>query len=134
MTRSRDEQAARWDMSKICSELVLIFDLVRGRRHTVTAQALAEEIVSRCALDMGPYEWSSEKPQIQIILREGFEFQFRWNEPAKRVTLHLQWLQTGSYNFASLRRYIGDSSEACEKALRTGGWQWPAPRKLIQAL
>ena len=41
---------------------------------------------------------------------------------AKEVIFKLQWLQTGSLHYETLRKYIGESTDAAAKSLRSGLW------------
>jgi hypothetical protein len=110
-------------MTKINGEVALLFDLVSGRREVITAELLAEELLFRASSSTGAYEWHSDRGFGRIKLREGFELTLKWIEKERRVLLALEWLQTGNYKFDSLKKYIGESGSAAEKALRDGDWQ-----------
>lgn len=123
LNSTRDEQASRWDMTKIEGELTLLFDLVSGRREVITAELLAEELIFRASTTTGSYEWHADREFGRIKMREGFELDLRWDERQRRVLLTLEWLQTGNYKFESLKKYIGIHGGEAERALRDGDWQ-----------
>lgn len=122
LNATRDEQSARWDVTKIVSELGLLYELVCNRRNIATAELLAEELLSRSSVSIGPYEWSIERSFGRFQPREGFDITLRWSERERRVLLEIQWLQTGSYRFDSLKKYMNEAVALVEKALRAAQW------------
>jgi hypothetical protein len=131
LNATQDEQAARWDMTKIEAELALLHDVVSGRREVITAELLAEELLFRSASSTGPYEWQPDRLSGRIKAREGFELRLKWDERERRVITLLEWLQTGNYKFESLKRYIGEATGAAEKALRAGQWEGVSHRLTV---
>jgi len=117
-----DEQSARWDAARIVSETQLLLEVVSGRRSHITAEFLAEELFCRAGEIVGGYDWLPEREGVRFQPRDGYEIFLRWNERDKSVVLRVQWLQTGSFRFETLRKYIGESSEVAAKALRIGLW------------
>lgn len=117
-----NDQSARWDISRIVNEMQLLLDSVSGKRSHVTAELFAEELFCRVRDVLDRYDYLPGQDSIRFQPRDGYECLLRWNERDKSVSFKLQWLQTGSFRFETLRKYITESSEVAAKALRTGGW------------
>jgi eukaryotic-like serine/threonine-protein kinase len=117
-----NEQSARWDIARILGETQLLLEVVSGRRDHITAEFLAEELFCRVDEIIGRYDLLPEREGVRFQPRDGYEIFLRWNERDRTVALKVQWLQTGSYRFETLRKYIGESTEVAAKELRAGLW------------
>lgn len=118
-----DEQAARWDVMRITAETELLLEVVSGKLHNMTAEFLAEELFCRVDEIVGRYEWLPNAETIRYQPRDGYEICLRWNEKEKRVFIKIQWLQTGSFHYETLKKYLGDSTDVAVKVLNSGLWE-----------
>jgi len=117
-----DEQSARWDAAHIVNETIMLLEVATGRRQHITAEFLAEEIFCRVSQIMGRYDWLPNQDTIRYQIRDGYEIALRWVEKERKVILRIQWLQTGSLRYETLKKYIGESTEFASKALRSAWW------------
>jgi eukaryotic-like serine/threonine-protein kinase len=117
-----DAQAQRWDMSQINNELARLREALLEPSAVVSAELLAEEIVSRCPSLEG-YDWDDDRWIASRVLPSGVEASVRADESSRVVWLHLDWRDRGSQDWKSINRWIPSAIDIARGALERGGWQ-----------
>ena len=129
---TKDEQPARWDLTRMQGEVDRLLDSVRSR-SSKSCELITEEIAARCPDMAGYYEWDNDKTTATLVLRSGFTVVLQADEARQLIVIVVDWSNAGDKQFENVRRYIGNATEKSCAALRGGGWGIASQDKNVTA-
>lgn len=99
-----DSQAARWDVSRIESELGLAVAAVSSGAST-DVNVLAEELAARCPA-MERYTWDEDQQRAVVDSPTGLHVTLAGDPVGREIELSLSWAQTGVEDRTGLARSV----------------------------
>lgn len=118
---TQEEQARRWDVIQLRSELNRLRDANRDPESVASAELLAEEISARCSL-MSRYEWRGEDLSVGKNFGTGLTVSLSGNETSQEVNINLVRTSTEADNRNKLKESILSAKDNVYRALKDGGW------------
>lgn len=121
---TRDKQSERWDMTRINSELGRLRKAMRSPKLVSSAELLAEELSSRCALVNDIYSWDLDKNEAHAVLPSSkADVRFAGNETTQRVEFRINWSSSGLDSYKSIAKYVQKARDQGYAALKKAGWR-----------
>jgi len=116
-----DEQASRWDFSKIVGELSILRKIVEDDFSAVTVDYIAEEIANHTET-IAQYHWDDDRGTAIYDLA-GTHIELHGNIPTGTIQLTMEWRQTGAENWKARFKSTSDVRDRISGILEHGGWK-----------
>ena len=121
MNATRDQQATRWDVMQIETELNRLWEVATRPESIVAPDLLAEEVASRVDV-FRTYLWDEDLTGANTELPTGLRVRLRGDSVGRRLVLDIEWQNTGVHRRRKVGKWVGPASKNCAAMLRAEGW------------
>jgi hypothetical protein len=118
---TKDEQAQRWDLSQVHTELSRLREASVKPSSVSGLDMIAEEIASLTD-SMEGYVWNNDDFSASASLVSGASVSLFGDPVSGSLKLVITWQDTGIHNFGKLRKWLLPASRSSEAILRSNGW------------
>ena len=116
-----NNQADRWDMSQIQSELQRLRQSVLSPSSTQSTELVAEEIAARCEFSQG-YVWNGDQLAAVRDLSSGVRLEIWGDESERRVYASISYGIPGVQGLETVGKWIEPALANAESILRSSDW------------
>lgn len=118
-----DRQRDRWDVGQMLGELTRLYQIIEEPKLVVSAELLAEELVSNCSAISGTYKWKQDSNSAEARLPSGVIALVTGDESNGEITLSIRWIYDGNQDRRKVGKYIPTKCDKASSLLQSSGWK-----------